>query len=99
MTLIETNGKLSALFACNALPIKVGERRKRLPELVEFLLPSRLKALQMDSFFILSELTDKTRRLAPAQYEPQTEQSPPEPRIRRGRAFFSCPAPIFIYYI
>ena len=25
-TLIETNGKLSALFACNALPIKVGER-------------------------------------------------------------------------
>lgn len=25
-TLIETNGKLSALFACNAIPIKVGER-------------------------------------------------------------------------
>ena len=25
-TLIETNGKLSALFACNAMPIKVGER-------------------------------------------------------------------------
>lgn len=24
-TLIETNGKLSALFACNAMPIKVGE--------------------------------------------------------------------------
>lgn len=29
----------------------------------------------MDSFFILSEMTDKKRRLAPAQYEPQTEQS------------------------
>lgn len=25
-TLIETKGKLSALFACNAIPIKVGER-------------------------------------------------------------------------
>ena len=25
-TLIETNGKLSALFACNAIPIQVGER-------------------------------------------------------------------------
>ena len=25
-TLIETKGQLSALFACNALPIKVGER-------------------------------------------------------------------------
>lgn len=25
-TLIERNGKLSALFACNAIPIKVGER-------------------------------------------------------------------------
>ncbi|KAL4342396.1 hypothetical protein GQ457_08G027950 [Hibiscus cannabinus] len=24
-TLIETNGKLSALFSCNAIPIKVGE--------------------------------------------------------------------------
>ncbi|KAL1178600.1 hypothetical protein V6Z11_A03G107100 [Gossypium hirsutum] len=24
-TLIETNGKLSALFACNAIPIKVSE--------------------------------------------------------------------------
>lgn len=29
-TLIERNGKLSALFACNALPIKVGERRSLL---------------------------------------------------------------------
>ena len=25
-TLIERKGKLSALFACNAMPIKVGER-------------------------------------------------------------------------
>jgi len=25
-TLIETKGKLSALFACNAIPIQVGER-------------------------------------------------------------------------
>ena len=29
-TLIETNSKLSALFACNALPIKVGECRSLL---------------------------------------------------------------------
>ena len=41
-----------------------------------YILRYGLRALRMDSFFILSEMTDKTRRLAPAQYEPQTEQSP-----------------------
>lgn len=41
-----------------------------------YILRYGLRALRMDSFFILSEMTDKTRRVAPAQYEPQTEQSP-----------------------
>lgn len=72
MTLIETNGKLSALKACNAKPIKVGERRKRLL--------AQLYQLLSDSLIEEQQLTD-FQNLAPAQYEPQTEQSPPEPRI------------------
>jgi hypothetical protein len=39
-------------------------------------------------------MTDKTRRVAPAQYEPQTEPARLLPRRRRGQAFFECPAPI-----
>lgn len=43
-----------------------------------------LCALWMDSFFIVSEMTDKTRRVAPAQYEPQTEQSPTFAAEKKG---------------
>lgn len=57
-------------------------------------------ATRPDSFFILSEMTDKTRRVAPAQYEPQTEQSPPVCcREEEGAGpSLNVRQPILIYY-